>query len=299
MLFPGDVSPQGRHAGAYDPSTNRKRKLPRILLILLILALLIWPFAEPFMLETQEITLTGVDLPEEIRSLRVVYLTDVHMGGLFGDGRLRDLISEVNRCKPDLVLMGGDYAQDSASAVTFFEQLPSINARYGVYAVVGNNDRPTPQSNLTQLRAAMLGAGVTPLVNEVAHVRIGNSTIHIAGVDDFTCGFPDYRAVARQVKEDDYTIFLCHNPAAIPEAMKAVDQNGYTGWFDLGLFGHTHGGQVALFGSLKDTGVPERYASGLLRENRADLLISNGVGTSGLPVRWLCRPQIHCITIQH
>lgn len=298
MLFPGNASPQGRHAGAYDPSTSRGRKFLKAVLVLIVLLILSWPFIEPFMLETESVTLTAEDLPASIGQLRIVYAADIHQGGLYTQRRVNDLVNHINACNADIVLLGGDYANDSAGAIAFFQNLPRIHSRYGVYAVPGNHDRTVPESNLTTLRAAMLEAGVTPLVNAVSRVRIGTSDIWIAGVDDISNGYPDLAGVASQVSASDYVIFLCHSPAIIPDALKAVDASGRQSWFDLGLFGHTHGGQVALIGSLlRDGGVSGEYTSGWLRQNRIDLLVTRGVGTTGLPVRLFCTPQIHLITV--
>ena len=94
-------------------------------------------------------------------------------------------------------------------------------------------------------------------------------------------------------------IFLSHSPEIIPEAINAADRNGRRQWFDLGLYGHTHGGQLAFLGQyLGISKVEERYEQGWLRENRTDMLVSRGVGTSILPIRFLRRPQIHQITIK-
>lgn len=298
MLFPGDASPRGRHAGSYDPSTSMGRKFLKLVIVLVALLILSWPFIEPFMLETESVTLTAEDLPAGIGQLRIVYATDIHKGGLFTDARVADLVSHINACNADIVLFGGDYAEDSAGAIAFFQNLPRIHSRYGVYAVLGNHDRTIPEANLTTLRAAMQAAGVTPLVNAVSRLRIGVNDIYIAGIDDVDNGHPDLKGVASQVSASDYVIFLSHSPAAIPDALKAVDRNGSQGWFDLGLFGHTHGGQIALIGPLlKDDGVPDQYTQGWFKQNRIDMLVSRGVGTSGLPVRLFCAPQIHLITV--
>ena len=298
MIFPGSVSPRGRHAGAYDPSTSTGRKLFRLTLVLLLLLALSWPFVEPFLLQTEYATLTAADLPTSIGQLRVVFASDIHKGGLFGDNRVASLVSNINACNADLVLLGGDYATDIESAIEFFKHLPRIHSRYGVYAVLGNHDRTIPEAKLTTLRSAMQAAGVTPLINSVSKVRIGLSDIYIAGIDDADNGRDDMKAVASQVRAEDYVIFLSHTPKVIPDAMKLKDMNGRDGWFDLGLFGHTHGGQIAVLGPLlKDDGVPDAYTQGWFRQNRTDMLVSRGVGTSGLPVRLFCMPQIHLITI--
>ncbi len=298
MIFPGHASPQGKHAGSYDPSTSMTRRLLQLAIGLVIAALLLWPVAEPFMLQEEYVSLRHEDLPAGIGQLRIVYVTDIHKGGLFTASRVQGLINRINAADADLVLLGGDYAMDSDSAIDFFIHLPRIHSRYGVFAVLGNHDRTLPESNLTQLKAAMRSAGVTPLVNSVSQVRIGLSDIFIAGVDDVNNGHPDLAAVSRQVSAKDYVIFLCHSPAIIPDALRATDRNGSVTWFDLGLFGHTHGGQVAVLGPmLRSTSVPDEYMSGWVRRNRIDLLISNGVGTTGLPLRWMCPPQIHVITV--
>lgn len=298
MLFPGSKSPAGKHAGAYDPRTSRGRFLLRMMLYVLMAVLLIWPFAEPWMLETEPVTLSCADLPAGIGQLRIVYASDIHQGGLYTQSRVESLISHINACSADIVLLGGDYADDSDSAIAFFRNLPRIHSRYGVYGVLGNHDRTIPESNLTTLRGAMISAGVTPLINDVAEVRIGMSSIYIAGIDDVGNGYPDLKGVAKKTDAADYVIFLSHSPAVIEDALVARDRNSRKDWFDLGLFGHTHGGQIAILGPLlKDDGVPNKYTSGWFRHNRTDMLVSRGVGTSGIPVRFLCQPQIHLITV--
>ncbi|MBE5810792.1 MAG: metallophosphoesterase [Clostridiales bacterium] len=298
MIFPGNASPRGRHAGAYDPSTSLTRRTVRFFLVLVLMIALAWPFVEPFLLQTEHTTLTAADLPASIGQLRIVYASDIHKGGIFGDKRVASLVSHINACNADIVLFGGDYAVDIDGAIEFFQTMPRIHSRYGVYAVLGNHDRTVPESKLTTLRSAMQNAGVMPLINAVTQVRIGMSSITIVGIDDADNGRPDMKGVASQVRAEDYVIFLSHNPKVIPDALKLQDMNGREGWFDLGLFGHTHGGQVAFLGAfLKNDGVPDEYTQGWFRQNRAHMLVSRGVGTSGLPVRLFCMPQIHLITV--
>lgn len=298
MLFPGDASPRGNHAGTYDPSTSRARRFLHLMIVLVALFVLSWPLLETFMLETEETTLTSPDLPQSIGQLRIVYATDIHKGGLYTSTRVSSLISHINACNADIVLLGGDYADESQGAVEFFRQMPAIHARYGVFAVLGNHDRTLPEANVTTIRSVMLSAGVTPLVNAVSRVQIGTGSIYIAGIDDVHNGRPDLKGVAAQLSASDYVIFLCHSPAVIPDALRAVDKDGRKDWFDLGLFGHTHGGQIALLGPmLKADQVPRQYLKGWFQHNRADLLVSRGVGTTGVPLRLFCTPQIHLITV--
>ena len=97
-------------------------------------------------------------------------------------------------------------------------------------------------------------------------------------------------------------IFVAHNPDILPTAMKTNGADGDNHWFDIALFGHTHGGQVTLFGfPLLAQFVPDlgdRYLSGWLEENRAAILVSNGVGTEGFPARLFAPSQIHLMTLK-
>ncbi|MGN1019200.1 MAG: metallophosphoesterase [Aristaeellaceae bacterium] len=273
--------------------------LARIVTFLALAALLIYPFAEPFMLEVESVTLTSSDLPSDIGQLRIVYLSDIHQGTFFSQSRVDDLVKRINTLNADLVLLGGDYAEDSDGAVSFFRTLPNIHARYGVYAVMGNHDRTVPESNLQTMQTVMISKGITPVINDVISVRIGVSNIYIAGIDDVNTGWPDLAGVAARTWAEDYVIFLSHSPEVIPDAHKCSDMNGKRGWFDLGLFGHTHGGQIALIGKyLGISKVSDQYEQGWIVENRINMLISRGVGTSVLPIRIGRRPQIHVITVK-
>ncbi len=290
----------GKHTRRQQTRKRRRSGcLSRILMFLVLLALLSYPFLEPLMLETEVTSLTHADLPDSIRQLRLVYLSDIHAGPYFSQDRVESLVRRVNALNADIVLLGGDYAVDSEGAIEFFQSAPRFQSRYGVFAVMGNHDRTVPETNLTRLRSAMRAAGVTPLVNEVAAVRIGMDDIYLVGIDDVNNGWPELTKVASQIRQEDYVIFLSHSPEIIPEAINAADRNGRRQWFDLGLYGHTHGGQLAFLGQyLGISKVEERYEQGWLRENRTDMLVSRGVGTSILPIRFLRRPQIHQITIK-
>ena len=289
---------RGRH------QVRRRRRRWLIPALALVLFILCWPLLEARLLQTEKVTLKCEDLPLEANNLHIVYLSDIHYGFAFGDGDVSRLVARVNNLRPDLVLFGGDYATDNATAQKFFQSLQqqgTLHSRYGIYGVIGETDRGDSEFTLAQLTEAMSNAGVTPLVNKAVPVHIGLRTIYLAGVDDVTAGRPDLKGVARAVSADDFVIFLSHNPSVIPDAQRAVDASGNLGWFDLGLFGHTHGGQMLFFSSLLGLAddVPERYRSGWLKENRVDLLISHGVGTSVFPGRLFCFPQIHYLEVTY
>ena len=231
-----------------------------------------------------------------------MFLSDIHQNLWDTQKRTDRIVKIVNGLSADLVLLGGDYASDPESAIDFFETLPLIQARLGTYGVIGNKDRNESNADLLNLMQAMQDAGVTPLVNEMVRLRVGQAELCIAGVDDFEEGDPDVAGVAAQVYEDDFVIFIGHNPDLMNDAVDAVDADGKTHWFDLALFGHTHGGQITFFGKpLLSIFKPQssmRYLSGWFTESRADVLVSNGVGTTLLPMRVFAPAQIHLIRLR-
>jgi hypothetical protein len=283
---------------------NRHRRRWLIFLIVLVVLMICYPLLEARLLQTENKTIQCDDFPIEANNLRVVYLSDIHYGFWFSDADLSRLIGRINSLRPDLLLLGGDYATDNDTAIKFFRALQkqgTIHSRYGIYGVIGEADRGESDASCQQLTEAMTNAGVVPLVNKVAPVNIAGRQIFIAGLDDKLTGKPDIKGIARSVNARDYVILLSHNPSVIQEAQLAADSSGNLGWFDLGLFGHTHGGQMSFFSSSLNIAedVPDRYRGGWLKENRVDLLISPGVGTSVFPGRLFCFPTIHCITITY
>ncbi len=278
---------------------NRRRRRRIIFLLILLVLCLCYPFVEAHLLLTDRVYLKSEDLPSDIGNLRIVFLSDIHYEYFYSDAELNSLVTRINQLKPDIVLFGGGYATDNQSAVRFFRKLPSIHARYAMAGVIGETDRGETPSDLSRLQDAMRDAGVIPLVNEVYTVRIGSSAVYVAGLDDPLTGSPDLKYVASRVSASDYVILLCHSPSVIPDTELVTDSSDRLVWFDLGLFGHTHGGQMALFSPILDLAseVLERYRSGWLKENRIDMLVSNGVGTLEFPARLFCYPQIHDINI--
>lgn len=291
-----------RYQYKYRRPQKRKTRFGRVMLIVVLLLLLAYPFFEAFHINVQEHVTQLNGLPGNLRNLKVVFLSDIHQNLWNTQARTDKVIRMVNSLGADLVLLGGDYATGADNAVRFFKTLPLIQARLGAFAVVGNNDRNESLTDLKNLTQAMKDAGVTPLVNEVASIRVGQSTLYIAGLDDLEEGEADVTGVAAQVSADDFVILLGHNPDLLIDAVKAVDRDGKTHWYDLALFGHTHGGQITLFGQpLLSRFVPKasaRYLSGWITENRAEILVSNGVGTVVLPMRLFAPAQIHLIRLR-
>lgn len=270
--------------------------LGRLLMLLPVSCALFYPLYLAGQLDLKEDTYVSAMLPECFDGLKVAFLSDIHYGAYLKENRVRDLVNRVNALEPDLIILGGDYGEDSQGALDFFYLKPDFRAKIGVVGVMGNHDRTPPESNLPALARAMMACGVRPLVNDALIIEKDGRQLAIAGVDDYYNGHPELETVAALCKHADITIFVPHTPDILPETYDQPDGPFY----QLALCGHTHGGQVTLFGravkSSSDYG--ERFRTGWKKENGVDIMISNGVGTSFLPVRLGVRPQFHLITLR-
>ena len=278
----------------YRRPQRRRLKLYWLIPVVLLAALAVYPFLEPLALDVETHEFRVPDLPTNLRNLRIAFASDIHQCAWFSQERVDEVISQINKLDADIVVFGGDYAMDSDGAVEFFRHMPTVRARLGVFAVMGNHDRTEPESNLSALISQMKDVGVTPLVNEVSRVKVGQTYVYLSGVDDFYNGFPDVPGVAAQVSSGDFVIFAGHTPDLLPDMLKAKSADGKGHWYDLAqvnLFGYS-----PFFNLSPEVG--PRYLTGWLEENRAAILVSNGVGTSGAPVRLFARPQIHLITLK-
>lgn len=291
-----------RYQYKYRRPQRRHFRLRWLVVALALAVMIAYPFLEARMLTVDERTLYVQGLPANLKNIKIAFASDIHQCAWFSQERVNSVIQTINGLNTDIIVLGGDYATDSDSAIAFFQSAPPLQARLGVFGVVGNHDRTAPESNLSRLVAEMKNYGCLPLVNAVSRVKVGQTYLYIAGVDDFYNGFPDVADVAAQVNKDDFVIFAGHSPDLIPAMLTARSADGDSHWFDLALFGHTHGGQVNLFGytpfgNLR-TEAGSRYRSGWREENRAAILVSNGVGTSVAPIRLFAVPQVHLITLK-
>jgi len=281
---------------------SRRRRFWVFFSVFLVLFLAVYPLIEARILLTDKVKLRSEALPADANHLRIVYCSDIHWGFWFSDSDMEGLISRINSLRPDLVLFGGDYSTDHENALRFFRQLQSmskIRARYGIFGVPGEADCGEDEQDRRLLSDAMDNAGITPLFNTSKLLKIGTGRICVAGLDDVSAGSPDLNSLVNNLPEADYVIFLAHNPSVIPDIQQVRSSSGSGhSWFHLGLFGHTHGGQMKIFSPLLGLGdeVPE-HLSGWFTENRVDLLVSRGVGTSVFPGRLFCPPQIHLIEV--
>lgn len=229
-------------------------------------------------------------LPAAYDGLRVVLVTDLHVGALHDEDWAREVVDLVADQDPDLVLLGGDLVDGSPSEVAdYVAPLADLDAPLGVHAVTGNHELITGLDDARAWIEVYESLGVDVLANESTELAPG---LVLAGVHDATGTddlAPDPEAALAGVFPDAFTLYLAHEPRQVADL---PDGSGV----DLVLSGHTHGGQlwpVHLFSGLADP-VVQGYAE----VDGVPILVSRGVGTSGPPVRVLAPAQVDLIVLE-
>ena len=223
--------------------------------------------------------------------LRLGFVSDLHAGPLTHAEVMRSAFEALAASSPDLILLGGDYVSFRAEDIDIVcEQVQKLRPPQGCYAVLGNHDLWTDAALIT---SKLKAAGVGVLVNESVRLAPPHDAVFICGLDDPSAGSPD---LARTFAETEGTrILLMHSPAGI----RLLRDHRV----DLALTGHTHGGQIALPGGvpivMPSGKVARRYAHGRFRlpNGHGELLVSKGVGCTGLPARLFAASEVHLCTI--
>jgi uncharacterized protein len=270
---------------------NPKRKKIARWLLLIVILLGLYTIIEPYWLMDKTYVIVNQDIAEQFHNTKIILLTDIHHGPYFSISRVRGLVNKVNLEKPDMVMLGGDYVYRDAKFITpCFNELRNLKAPLGVYGVLGNHDHWT-NPDLTRKR--MAEAGITLTDNKAFWVLKDGARIKIGGVGDYYEDVQDVNPTINDVQKNDFVILLSHNPD-YAELLK-------TDKVDLMFSGHTHGGQVTLFGfwaPLVPSSYGQKYRTGLVDLERFSIIVSNGIGTITPPVRFFARPQIVTVILK-
>jgi predicted MPP superfamily phosphohydrolase len=229
--------------------------------------------------------------PADARPLRVALLTDTHMAGPDqSPERLRRIVAAIDAAHPDLILLGGDYMSERKfvgrdySPEEAVAPFADLRAPLGVVAVLGNHDIWDAPDAVSE---ALDRLGIPVLRNQA----IRRGPLAIGGIDDAHTHHGDIAATLAALRDlGGAPLLLSHGPDVFPELPAGA----------VLLVGHTHCGQVALplFGAIT---VPSRYgtryACGRYEEGGKTMIVSGGVGTSVIPLRFAAPPDWWLVTL--
>jgi hypothetical protein len=277
---------------------RRRRRIRRLIaatVLLVPLALAAWSvFVEPRLLVVHEIAVTTWKWPVAHPPLRIVAIGDLHLGAPFIDlDKVDAIVAQANALQPDVVVLLGDYVahgviggrrMDFAAAVPV---LARLRARDGVFAVLGNHDW---WEDGVRFETLLRQAGITVLEETAARIE-GAAPYWIVGLGDDTTRAPDPVAAVARIPLPDPVIAIAHDPAVFAAMPDRVA---------LTLAAHTHGGQVYLpfVGALVTPGrAPRAWAYGHVVDGGRDMVVTAGIGTSILPIRFNMPPEILVVTL--
>lgn len=230
------------------------------------------------------------NLPPSLEGFTIVQLTDMHLRPYTQLEHIERAVEKTNALKPDLVVLTGDYVwHDEEDILDLVPALAKLNARHGIFAVMGNHDIKTDP---VLIEETFRKHGIPVLRNQGLDIQQGHGVMHLAGIDDGWLGQPDIKTTLAGLRGDKPVVLLAHEPDMLDWY---VDDTRIS----LQLSGHTHGGQVQL-----KPGKPfirphlgRKYVQGLYRVNESWVYTSRGIGSTGLPIRRNCAPEITHVTL--
>jgi len=252
------------------------------LVLLTVLAAGLYGFFEASDLRLETVRLNSSRLPEGVDRLRIVQVSDLHLGLIHREEALAPIVARIEELSPDLLVATGDIVD---AQINHIEELANLWNRLapplGMYAVTGNHEF---YAGLKQSLAYLESSGFKVLRNTVAAPA---GYLRIVGVDDPTGGAPEERPLLEQAGREHFVLLLKHRPRVA---------EGNENLFDLQLSGHAHRGQIFPFNLL--TGLSYPLQDGLYQLASASFLYtSRGTGTWGPPMRILSPPEVTLIEI--
>ena len=226
------------------------------------------------------------ELPPAFDGFTLLHLTDLHVE--MNAAALQRVVELLAGISYDVVVLTGDFrAQTYGPYEAVLDGLRWFrpHLKGPVYGVLGNHDT-------VRMVPAMEQMGIRMLLNEVEAIRRGDQRIHLVGVDDAHYYRVDnIEKAAGDVPHDEFSILLTHTPEIYRQAAHAD--------FNFLLSGHTHGGQICLPGGtpiILDAKLPRKFGAGAWQYHGMHGYTSRGCGTSLVPVRLNCPPEI---TLHH
>jgi len=249
---------------------------------------------EPATLKITKEIITSHNIPTPFNHFKIVQFSDTHLGFQYSFSQLEKLVQKINDQKPDLIVFTGDLIdepQTFQSSQRLVEILQQLQAKVGKFWIYGNHDHGGYGTEM--VNDIMTQANFQLLKNSHENIELENEAITLAGVDDLILGSPDLDVALSSSNEEQFTILLAHEP---DYASVAVDHS-----VDVQLSGHSHGGQVRFpfIGHLYTPIYAEKYVQGKYELNNGKFLlyVNRGIGTTRLPFRFLCKPEIHVFTL--
>ena len=219
--------------------------------------------------------------------IKVIQVSDLHLKSITRS--LKTLADKISDLNPDLIFLTGDAIDDAGNLNILEDFLKLLGTKIKKVAILGNWEYWS-KVDLNSLKSLYKRYNCDLLVNEANQYTFRQKTILVTGVDDYVGGGPDIIGALKQFKPSDYHVILNH----CPEYSNVIASNlGKSNQADLILSGHTHGGQINIFGIAPF--LPQgsgQYVKGWYDVGETKMYVSRGIGTSMVPIRFGSRAEI-------
>ena len=256
--------------------------------ILLTLIGIFYCLGEAYFVQPRHVEIKTSKLPDDIKKLRITFLTDVHIGGLSTKWHFDRIMKIVNDSKPDILISVGDLLDGDMTFRKYecSELLKATrNAKLGAFAVHGNHEYylfdPKNAKRQDINKIVSQDCGFDLMIDERREI---SNWLVIIGIDDKPSGW--LRNLSHEDDKNKFVLLLKHRPNLL------YDQENK---FDLQLSGHTHGGQFFPLGYLKDNEFDS--VQGLSFKNGSFIYVSNGAGFNAVPMRLFTTPEVTIIDL--
>ncbi|MEO8799951.1 MAG: metallophosphoesterase [Polyangiaceae bacterium] len=248
-------------------------------------------FVRRFWYVTRKIEVSIEGLDPALDGLKIVQLSDLHVGGMTPKAWLDRWVKTANSCDADIAVVTGDMV---TSGVEFHEDIAdgvaALTAKAGTFVSMGNHDYfGEGEPLIDHLRSR----GVVVLRNDGRLIELDGKRVYLAAIDDTWTKRDDIEMALENKPAGVSTILLAHDPERFPHA---AAKN-----IDLTLAGHTHGGQIAmpfLWRWISLAHISHHYAIDLYQSGRSWMYVHPGLGTTGPPIRIGIAPAVVLLTLR-
>jgi uncharacterized protein len=242
-------------------------------------------------LVVREVPLKFANLPKDLQGLRLVQLSDIHIGSFYTAADLARAVDAANGLRADLMFVTGDLITDRNDPLDrCLLELKRLRASSGIWGCLGNHEMHANVERYTTRKAKEIG--IRFLRRQVEMLQFGSAKLNLVGVDHQRRDRPYLEHTAELVVPGTFNLLLSHNPDVFPVAVKQG--------FDLTISGHTHGGQInleILGNNINFIDLITPFTKGTYHIDQSSLYVNSGLGTIGVPVRLGAPPEVTLITL--
>ncbi|MDD6004060.1 MAG: metallophosphoesterase [Firmicutes bacterium] len=243
-------------------------------------------------LKVREETIRSEKISQNLQGLTIAFVSDLHYSKRISENIMNELVEKINMFDVDVILFGGDLFEYEIDDLSYdiqnelIDYLKQLNAPYGKYAVLGNHD--LYDTGIKEIVERVLYESEFEIItNKSVMIRKNsNEYINLVGIDSLLNGNPDIEAAYSQIRNNAYTIALCHTP----DTFESIPYEKT----DLMLSGHSHGGQIYMpfINSLFRPIGAKNYFKGKYTQDDTILDITNGIGTTKKDIRLFADAEI-------